>query len=167
MKNVKAFKIDLHWFKYKLDYWLPFSFEKLETLSVKFPHATLSGRRIEDFYYEFFNFISKHSSITTLTIEISKYHNVDWLRLARILPSLVEITIKYCLFSADEVVDFMAKFCMLKKFHFFQPQSETLDYDILCKRLGSKWEGQKTETDVLETLPIFGKHVNITLKRRF
>lgn len=140
MKGVKSFKYDL--FIHDSVFWshFPFLFENLEKCRIHFP---LELFPIGSFPDQFYNFIDRHSSIINLSIggyiaPSKGFLILDWSRLAKSLPLLLEFELFKYEISADEAIEIMNKFQMLKKFRF----ELRGDYDSFRIHLDKNWDGK-------------------------
>lgn len=114
---------------------IPFSFEKLKTLSTNTTCFSIST--------EFLEFISLHrSSLTKLSINssdfmVNLFENVDQTQFANAMELLTDIDFSRFILSIDETIDFVSSVLMLKRFRF--RLSSTSKIDQLLKRLSHEW----------------------------
>lgn len=110
-ENVRAFQLYVR--KWNVSPIIPFSFKQLHSFVIEFPKSEFQS----SFKEEFFNFINRHPTITHLAISnIENVEVVDWSRLAKSLPLLVEIWLDDCSLSIREASDIMDKFPKLERF---------------------------------------------------
>lgn len=132
MKSVKNFDIRFTNAKTLPESFLPFSFQQLDTLSVRFPKPDF----LATFTDEFFDFIARHPKITHLTIGNVLTTQLDWVKLAESMPSLVSVTL-YLFIPSSKALDVLDKLPMLKQFQFVLIED---DYESFRRRMSKKWK---------------------------
>lgn len=118
---------------------IPFSFSKLEEVTLKFNHLYMLEYHDEHFY----NFIHENPSITILKITAEQKINLPRLTAINMLPLVWEVDLGHSKVSVDEAVGFMNKKKLLKKFSFDVPNSRIPD--IHARNISNQWRGFATE----------------------
>lgn len=127
---------------------MPFLFDQLEEF--------VFGIRFFAVNQNFMDFISKHPGI--LKLKISGINNnivmiqTNKIKLAKLLPSLIELDLAHCTFSVDEVIQFVSELKRLKKFRFKFAQQ--IFCDTLSELLNDEWTLTQSVGRVVELLKI-------------
>lgn len=125
---------------------IPFLFENLNALVMR------TCYRCTD---EFFKFIEKHKTITTLDLRTCGWPqvelaNVDRVRLGAALPQLKEINFQCHTLTVYDAVGFIEEFQQLEKFRFKLELRD--DYKFLLKHLTNKWQSMVCSHGTFVTL---------------
>lgn len=89
----------------------------------------------------FFDFITKHPTITRLNLKVDRVCNQifsDKMKIGRALPLLTDVNFNHCRFSVSAAIRFLDEFKMIDTFSF--TLSDLNQFDNLQTRLTERWQ---------------------------